>query len=253
MGMFEGMIEKMTLWEAVRAAHALVLESRVIIDDKGWHIKAIDPAIVAMVVVDVPSEAFHKDELKLEGEEEKEKKRMEIGVSVDKMVETLRLCRQGEDVFLAVRDTMFMKFGNFTFSMNLYDPSSIREVKKVPEIEFTSEVIMDGEAFRRAIEAAKRLSEEVSLSVKNDTFTVKAEGESMSMEMNLREDELFDFEAGDAHSSFSLDYLTSMARVFTNTEVVIKLGNDVPVEISGKIADGSVAVMYLLAPRIQSE
>jgi len=42
MGMFEGMIEKTTLWEAVRAAHALVTESRVFIDDKGWHIKAID-------------------------------------------------------------------------------------------------------------------------------------------------------------------------------------------------------------------
>ena len=253
MGMFEGMIEKATLEEVMRAAHAIVTESRVLIDDKGWHIKAIDPANVAMVVVDVPPDAFYKYELKLEGEEEKEKKGMEIGISIDKMVEILRSVGRDGNISLAVKDTLFMEFGNFTFSMDLYDPSSIREVKKVPEIEFTSEVIMDGEAFRRAIEAAKRLSEEVSLSVKNDTFTVKAEGESMSMEMNLREDELFDFEAGDAHSSFSLDYLTSMARVFTNTEVVIKLGNDVPVEISGKIADGSVAVMYLLAPRIQSE
>jgi len=193
MGMFEGMIEKMTLWEAVRAAHALVLESRVIIDDKGWHIKAIDPANVAMVVVDVPSEAFHKYELKLEGEEEKEKKRMEIGVSVDKMVETLRLCRQGEDIFLAVRDTMFMKFGNFTFSMNLYDPQGIKEAKEVSNIEFTARVIVDGEAFRRAIEAAKRISEYVTLSMHETDFTVRAEREDMSMEMKLSGEGLVDF------------------------------------------------------------
>ena len=250
--MFEGIIEKATLEEVMRAAHALVLESRVIIDDKGWHIKAIDPANVAMVVVDVPPDAFYKYELKLEGEEEKEKKGMEIGISVDKMVEILRSVGRNENIFLAVKDTLFMEFGNFTFSINLYDPSSVREVKKVPEIEFTSEVIMDGGVFRRAIEAAKRISEYVTLSVKDATFTVKAEGESMNMEMTLREDELFDFEAGDAHSSFSLDYLTSIARVFANTEVIVKLGNDVPIEVSGKIADGSVTVKYLLAPFIPS-
>jgi len=253
MGMFEGMMEGVTLWDVVRAAHAIVTESRVFIDDKGWHIKAIDPANVAMVIVDVPPEAFIKYELKLEEEEEKERKGVEIGISIDKMAEILRSVGRNEEVFLAVKDTMFMKFGNFTFSMNLYDPSSIREAKVPTNIEFTSEVIMDGDAFRRAIEAAKRLSEYVTLSVKNDAFTVKAESEDTTMEMNLRADELFDFEAGDAHSSFSLDYLTSMARVFANTEVIIKLGNDVPVEISGKIADGSVAVMYLLAPAILSE
>lgn len=250
MGMFEGMIEKATLWDVVRAAHALVTESRVFIDDKGWHIKAIDPANVAMVIVDVPPEAFIKYELKLEEEEEKERKGMEIGISIDKMAEILRSVGRNEEVFLAVKDTMFMKFGNFTFSMNLYDPSTITEAKKVPEIEFTSEVIMNGEDFRRAIEAAKKVSEYVTLSVKNAAFTVRAEVEGMSMEMKLSEEELTDFEEGDARSTFSLTYLTSIARVFANTEVIIKLGNDVPVEVSGKIADGSVAVTYLLAPTI---
>jgi len=250
MGMFEGMIEKATLWDVVRAAHALVTESRVFIDDKGWHIKAIDPANVAMVIVDVPPEAFIKYELKLEEEEEKERKGMEIGISIDKTAEILRSVGRNEEVFLAVKDTMFMKFGNFTFSMNLYDPSTITEAKKVPEIEFTSEVIMNGEDFRRAIEAAKKVSEYVTLSVKNAAFTVRAEVEGMSMEMKLSEEELTDFEEGDARSTFSLTYLTSIARVFTNTEVIIKLGNDVPVEVSGKIADGSVAVTYLLAPTI---
>ena len=250
MGMFEGMMEGVTLWDVVRAAHALVTESRVFIDDKGWHIKAIDPANVAMVIVDVPPEAFIKYELKLEEEEEKERKGMEIGISIDKTAEILRSVGRNEEVFLAVKDTMFMKFGNFTFSMNLYDPSSITEAKKVPEIEFTSEVIMNGEDFRRAIEAAKKVSEYVTLSVKNAAFTVRAEVEGMSMEMKLSEEELTDFEEGDARSTFSLTYLTSIARVFANTEVIIKLGNDVPVEISGKIADGSVAVTYLLAPTI---
>ena len=250
MGMFEGMMEGVTLWDVVRAAHALVTESRVFIDDKGWHIKAIDPANVAMVIVDVPPEAFIKYELKLEEEEEKERKGMEIGISIDKTAEILRSVGRNEEVFLAVKDTMFMKFGNFTFSMNLYNPSSITEAKKVPEIEFTSEVIMNGEDFRRAIEAAKKVSEYVTLSVKNAAFTVRAEVEGMSMEMKLSEEELTDFEEGDARSTFSLTYLTSIARVFTNTEVIIKLGNDVPVEISGKIADGSVAVTYLLAPTI---
>ena len=250
MGMFEGMMEGVTLWDVVRAAHALVTESRVFIDDKGWHIKAIDPANVAMVIVDVPPEAFIKYELKLEEEEEKERKGMEIGISIDKTAEILRSVGRNEEVFLAVKDTMFMKFGNFTFSMNLYNPSSITEAKKVPEIEFTSEVIMNGEDFRRAIEAAKKVSEYVTLSVKNAAFTVRAEVEGMSMEMKLSEEELTDFEEGDARSTFSLTYLTSIARVFANTEVIIKLGNDVPVEISGKIADGSVAVTYLLAPTI---
>ncbi|UYL65008.1 MAG: DNA polymerase sliding clamp [Methanophagales virus PBV300] len=250
MGMFEGMIEKATLWDVVRAAHALVTESRVFIDNEGWHIKAIDPANVAMVIVDVPPEAFIKYELKLEEEEEKERKGMEIGISIDKTAEILRSVGRNEEVFLAVKDTMFMKFGNFTFSMNLYDPSTITEAKKVPEIEFTSEVIMNGEDFRRAIEAAKKVSEYVTLSVKNAAFTVRAEVEGMSMEMKLSEEELTDFEEGDARSTFSLTYLTSIARVFANTEVIIKLGNDVPVEVSGKIADGSVAVTYLLAPTI---
>jgi len=47
-----------------------------------------------------------------------------------------------------------------------------------------------------------------------------------------------------------LTYLTEIARVFTNSVASIRLGNDVPMEVSGKIADGSVAVTYLLAPTI---
>jgi len=250
MGMFEGIIEKATLEDVVRAAHALVLESRVTIDDKGWHIKAIDPANVAMVIVDAPPDAFYKYELKLEEEAEKEKKGMEIGISIDKMAEILRSVSRSGNISLAVKDTLFMEFGNFTFSLNLYDPSTITEAKKVPEINFTSEVVMNGEDFKRAIDAAKRISEYVTLSVKNGAFTVRAEGEGTTMEMKLSGEELFDFEEGDARSTYSLTYLTSIARVFANAEVILKLGNDVPVEVSGKIADGSVAVSYLLAPTI---
>jgi proliferating cell nuclear antigen len=54
---------------------------------------------------------------------------------------------------------------------------------------------------------------------------------------------------------FPLDYLSDMIKVARgkSDEITINLGNDYPVRLSFEMAGGYIKIVYLLAPRIESE
>ncbi len=55
-------------------------------------------------------------------------------------------------------------------------------------------------------------------------------------------------------SMFSLDYFSKMVKASSTSEnVSINLGTDYPVRLEFDIAEGKGHVVYLLAPRIESE
>jgi proliferating cell nuclear antigen len=55
-------------------------------------------------------------------------------------------------------------------------------------------------------------------------------------------------------SKYPLDYFSNIVKVIpAGTIVTIKLDNDYPMELLFKLAEGTADVLYLLAPRIESE
>ena len=75
------------------------------------------------------------------------------------------------------------------------------------------------------------------------------------MHLSLSDGDLNKIQAPDkSRSLFSLDYFSNMSKVVADSSpITLHLGTDYPVKLEFDIADGSGHIIYLLAPRIESE
>jgi len=112
----------------LKGLEVLVSEARIHFQEQGLHSRAVDPANVAMVIVDVPREnleAYSIDEEKT------------VGVDVNRIYDIARSIKKNELVELKVEDetTLKVKFGSVVYSVSLIDPSAIRKEPKIPNLE----------------------------------------------------------------------------------------------------------------------
>jgi len=233
------------LKKLIKASSILVDEAKLRTSPEGISMRSVDSANVAMVSFELRKDAFEL----FEADES------EIGVDLHRLEDVLGVAKKGDMVNLSVIDDekLRIRIKNLSYTLSLIDPSSMRRDPRVPNLEFSAEVCVDGSEIDRAIKAASKISDHVVLGVENEVFYIEAEGDTDSMRLELTKDELFELKGGNARSMFSLDYLSDMSKSFRNApEVRIYLGTDYPVKITFPVsADGEVS--YLLAPRIESE
>jgi proliferating cell nuclear antigen len=140
------------------------------------------------------------------------------------------------------------------YTMSLLDPSSIRKEPKVPALDLPARIVLRGEDMKRAVKAAEKVSDYMSIGVKGDVFFMEAEGDTDKVLVEMTRDQLIDIQPADAKSLFSLDYLSDMSKIVGKaSEITIDLGKDYPLKLRLKIADGHGEVSYMLAPRVESE
>ncbi|MFZ2410380.1 MAG: DNA polymerase sliding clamp, partial [Candidatus Methanoperedens sp.] len=138
--------------------------------------------------------------------------------------------------------------------MSLLDPSSIRKEPKVPTLDLPARVVIRGEDIKRAVKAAEKVSDYMSMGVKDGVFFMEAEGDTDKVLVEMTKDQLIDIQPAEAKSLYSLDYLSDMSKILGKTgEVTIDLGKDYPLKIRLKLAEGHGEVSYMLAPRVESE
>jgi proliferating cell nuclear antigen len=242
---FSCIVDADVLKKLVKASSILVDEAKIRTSSEGISMRAVDSANVAMVSFELKRDAFEL----FEADES------EIGVDLHRLEDVLELGKKGDKVSLSVMDDekLRIKIRNLSYTLSLIDPSSMRRDPRVPNLEFSAEVWVNGMEVDRAIKAASKISDHIVLGVENEVFYMEAEGDTDSMRLELTKDELLELKGGNARSMFSLDYLSDMSKSFRTTdEVRIYLGTDYPVKITFPVtADGEVS--YLLAPRIESE
>jgi len=230
-----------------KAMVSLVSEARFHFKDEGLHSRAVDPANVAMVIVDVPTssfEAYHVD-----GE-------FVAGVDVNRIFDISKSIRSDERVELTVVDetSLMIKFGSVRYSVSLIDPSAIRKEPRVPQIDLPAKIVMDAGEFRKAIMAADKISDHVVFRTNSEGFFIEAEGDVDRITFHLTEAELAEFNGMEARSMFSLEYLKEFVKIASPGDVLtIRLGNDYPGRMIFEVAAGKVKVEYILAPRIEAE
>ncbi|WP_236609726.1 DNA polymerase sliding clamp [Archaeoglobus sulfaticallidus] len=229
-----------------KAMVSLVSEARFHFKEEGLHSRAVDPANVAMVIVDVPSSSFIKYES--EGD-------FVAGVDVNRIFDISKSIKNDDVVEMTINEESFIvKFGSVKYSVSLIDPSAIRKEPRIPQIDLPAKIVMDAGEFKKAIVAADKISDHVVFRTNEEGFFIEAEGDVDRITFSLSDAELAEFNRQEAKSMFSLEYLKEFVKIASSGDVLtIRLGNDYPVRMVFEVAGGKVRVEYILAPRIEAE
>ncbi len=245
--MIDAIVTGDVLKSVTKAMVALVSEARFHFTDDGLHSRAVDPANVAMVIIDVPKESFEVYKV----DEEKT-----IGIDVNRVYDISKSIKSGELVELKLEDesSLKIKFGSVEYSVALIDPSAIRKEPKIPSLELPAKIVLNAGEFKKAINAADKISDHVVFRSDETGFYIEAEGDVDRITFHMSEAELIEFNKAEAKSMFSIEYLKEFVKVASTGDLLtIYLGNNYPVRLLFEVADGKAKVEYILAPRIEAE
>jgi len=245
--MFKALIGAEKLKDSIESISTLVDEARFRLTPQGLSVKAVDPANVAMVSFELSKDAFESFEA-TEGE---------LGIDLTKLIGVMEMAEKSDNIELELDEAshkLIVRMRGLAYTMSLLDPSSIRKEPKVPSLDLPAHIVIRGEDIKRAVKAAEKVSDYMSMGVKGDVFFMEAEGDTDKVHVELEKSQLIDLQGTDAISLFSLDYLSDMSKILgKSNEVNIDLGKDFPLKIRIKIAEGHGEVSYMLAPRVESE
>lgn len=230
----------------IDATSTLVDEVKVHVTAEGLSLKAVDPAHVAMVELNLKAAAFQ--EYKADA--------MEMGLDLEKFKEVLKLASGDDEVemtFDAQHHRLVMRIGNVTRRMSLVDTSGMSD-PKVPKLDLPARIVVAPAELERGIKAAEAVADHVILTADKDTFELLAEGDTDQVHLKLDKSMLAELMTTEkVKSLFSLDYFANMVKAAKGSSGVhITLGNDYPCKLDFDLAGGNGHVTYLLAPRIES-
>lgn len=245
--MFKAEIKADTLKGIVNVISTLVDEVKFTVDADGISLKAVDPAHVAMIEVDIGKGAF----------ESYAAEQTEIGVDLDKVKEVLKLAGPGDVISMEQDEDhgrLIFKVGNITRRMNLVDTSSMSD-PKVPQLSLQAKISVVISELQKGIKAAETISDHIALKADEESFELSSEGDTDAASLKLDKSKLLSIEAKEKVCSlFPLDYFANLVKaVPSDTNLKIELDNDYPVKLIFDLAGGNSTVHYLLAPRIESD
>jgi proliferating cell nuclear antigen len=244
--MFQARTKADTLKELVTIVSTLVDEAKFMITADGISLRAVDPAHVAMVDLKLNKEAF----------EEYKADECDLGIDVAKLEQFLRLAKAGEVIDIVNDEDkrrLSVAVGNTTKRMSLIDTTGMSE-PKLPNLNLPAKVSLKIDDIAQGIKASESVSDHIALTVTSDSFEMVCEGDTDQVQLKLAKDKLLELECEEkVRSLFPLEYFSNMMRAIpSQAKITLNLGNDYPVKIEFKIAEGNGDVTYLLAPRIES-
>ncbi|WP_435348374.1 DNA polymerase sliding clamp [Haloarchaeobius sp. HRN-SO-5] len=246
--MFKAIVSAETLKTTLDSVSVLVDECKIHLNEDGLEIRAVDPASVGMVDLRLSADAF----------ESYEATGGVIGVNLSRLEDIASMADSDQLVELELDEEtrkLHIQIDGLEYTLALIDPDSIRQEPDIPELDLSAEVTIEGRDVNRAVKASDMVSDHIALGVDADDelFYVDAEGDTDDVHLELDTEDLIDLQAGDAHSLFSLDYLKDMNKAIpSDAEVTLELGEEFPLKIHFDIAEGQGSVLFVLAPRIQS-
>jgi proliferating cell nuclear antigen len=247
--MFKAIVSAETLKTTLDSVSVLVDECKVHLDEDGIEIRAVDPANVGMVDLRLSAEAF----------ESYEADGGVIGVNLSRLEDIAGMADSGQLVELELDEEtrkLHIQIDGLEYTLALIDPDSIRQEPDIPDLDLSAEVVIEGKDINRAVKASDMVSDHIALGVDagDELFYVDAEGDTDDVHLELTTEQLIDLQAGDARSLFSLDYLKDMNKAIPgDAEVTLEIGEEFPLKINFPIAEGQGSVLFVLAPRIQSD
>jgi len=245
--MFNAKVRSEVLKGIIDVTSPLVNEVKLNITDKGISLRAVDPAHVAMVELEIKNKAFEKYKAS----------EMELGIDMDKLGAIMRLASAGDMVSLEYDEDsnrLVVRIGNLVRRMGLIDTAGMPD-PKMPNLNLPAKVVIKASELTQGVRASETVSDHLVLTVNKDNFELFAEGDTDTVNLKLPKDLLEELVVtGKCKSLFSIDYFSNMIKPVRGADpITIMIGNDNPIKVEFDIADKSGHVTYLLAPRIESE
>lgn len=245
--MLDAEVKSEVLKELVEIVQTVVDEVKINVTEDGLSLKAVDPAHVAMVDLDLDKDAF----------ESYEAEEVELGLSLAKIDKFLNLAKSGSIVEMTQdkdENQLIMKVDNITRKMPLLDTAGMTD-PNLPSLDLPINLKLKGRYLLSGVRASKDIADHISITANSDGFEILSEEENDVVRLNLSEDELESLDAQEeVRSLFALDYFSDMIKcVSSDTVLDIELGKDYPIKMDFEFADGDGQVTYLLAPRIESQ
>lgn len=245
--MFNAKVKSEVLKGIIDVISPLVNEVKFNITPKGIFLRAVDPAHVAMVDLEIKSDAF--DEYKATN--------MELGIDMDKFASIMRLSTSSDIVNIEYDEDsnrLIIKIGNLVRKMGLIDTTGMPD-PKMPNLNLPAKVIIKASELTQGVRASETVSDHLALTVNKDDFELFAEGDTDTVNLKLHKDLLLELTTNNKYKSlFSIDYFSNMIKPVRGEDpITIMLGNDNPIRVEFDIAENKGHVTYLLAPRIESE
>jgi proliferating cell nuclear antigen len=246
--MFKASIKAETMNEALNALTAFLDEAKFDLNADGIDTRAVDLSNVAMVDLKLSKAAFESFSCD----------NAIIAIDLTKLSNALGMTREGDLVELELDEVahkLRVSYSGLTYTLSLLDPSTIRKEPKIPVLSLPCKVVVDGAQIRRAVKAAEKISDCLTLGTKGETFYLEAIGDLDQVKLELTKDKLIELTTNqEVKSTFSLDYLSDISKEVANaSEATIQLGKDYPIKINFKIANGNGDIEYIIAPRIEAE
>ncbi|KAA0013438.1 DNA polymerase sliding clamp [Thermoplasmatales archaeon ex4484_30] len=247
--MFQGKIKADFIKTIIDATAILVDEAKFKLMLDGVYGRTVDPAHVGMIDFKLKKEAF---------EEYENKEESEIGIDLEKLKGILKIAG-AEDIvemnYQKEEGRLIVTVRNITRKISLLDTSEMHDTK-IPSLDLPAEIVVATEQIHQAIRAAEAISDHITLIADKDKFEMVSEGDTDVVEMQIPKEQLYSLKCEEkVKSMFPLDYLSDMIKIArgASDEITINLGNNYPVRLSFETAGGYIKIVYLLAPRIESE
>ncbi|MCS5660713.1 MAG: DNA polymerase sliding clamp [Dehalococcoidia bacterium] len=251
--MFKARIKADNLKEFIGTVGSLVDEAKLIVNEDGIQIKAVDPSHVAMIESNLIKSAFDSYEAAT----------AEMGIDIDKFKTVLAVAGKEDMVDLEKDDKLnrlVISIGNLTRAMPLLDTAGMPD-PKVPSLDLPASVSVSVDEISQGLKASKSVSDHIALSTSKNSFRLVCEGDNQNrVDLSLSKKQLEKLDSPeDTTSLFSLEYFALMVNSLPSDRILhINLGSDLPVKIDADLAVDDMTgaqgnVKFLLAPRIDRE
>lgn len=239
------------LRNSLDAISGLVNEATFEFSPNGLILKAVDPAVVAMSVLQMLPTCFTQYEIE---------NSIKLTMNLDYFLEVLKRVRPSDKVIIELQeDKGHLKVSmignmkrNFVVSL-LENPE---KEQNVPTPEFVGAIILENNVLKEAVKDCQMVSDCATFKATPQSFTITATGDLNNVKYELTKDSpsLKDTTFKEEHlSKYSLEYLEKVIRgnkVSEQTKIQFK--TNYLLEVEYKTLD-KLSLTFILAPRVDND
>ena len=239
---FKAVMSADSLKAMLNAITCVAEEVKIEVSPEGIHVKAADPANVALVDLRASAKAFTFYQA-------------ETGMFALEPQSILSLLAGKNDVSLEIEEQMLkLSSGATSYKLRLFDPSTLKEPPRIPELDLPAIALIDASDFRQSIEAvAKILDKSALITVTQgdaedpQMFRISAKSQQAEAVSEFPLAEVL-VKEGLSNSRMPLEYIMAATKPMQG-KVMIETGINYPMVMSWSIGD-SIDVKYIVAPRM---
>ncbi|MCD6324386.1 MAG: hypothetical protein J7L55_04690 [Desulfurococcales archaeon] len=222
---------------------SIVDEALMNFGEEGLTIKALDPAQIALIDIEIPRDAFLTYDLKGE---------VFIGVNLANLLKTLPKPKKGDKLVFTGNEQFYEVLLEGVVSKRYRYRSIEVSASKVPDVDLDFKVLATclAKAFQDAVKDLKGAGSIVFEAQDDQYLYLKAPEINAEAKLSKVAGSILEMEVKTpSRNVYDEDYISKVLKLSTVSNTIdIKFGPDIPLNLSFTIAEGG-SVKYLLAPK----